>query len=69
LDNWMIIVIVGWVLNYGVIGIGASRSAEGYMGMGLFLIIGLIPYSMPVLGIICYIRHLFSLIKNKLGGS
>lgn len=55
--GWIIagVVISGLIANYLLLSHEMRKSPEGGMGMGLFLFIGLIPWSLPLLFCIGFI--------------
>lgn len=54
-----LILAVGWVINFIIFCVMVSKDPEGGMGTIPIMVIGLIPYSLGIVGIISKIQDWF----------
>lgn len=55
--QWILIAVIGLVANWCIIAHEVKRSPEGAMGMGGFLLMGLVPWLVAVLYIVAMILN------------
>lgn len=53
-----IVCILGIVVNFLILDHEMAKAAEGGMGMGIFMLLCFIPWSMPVLGAVVWLVSL-----------